>query len=159
MGKSVGIKKIKYCGRRISTNRRAPGVAQLAARSAQSADNCRSRSPSGDQVRSTCILLSIFVFIVILFFAPYLAAQESGAPEEPVQYQKRGERHYIFEGAQIKGSREKPRVIYILPWKDEAFQYDEKLEKDFKGEVLEPISMEDFESEVVLKQKIREMVE
>jgi hypothetical protein len=99
------------------------------------------------------------VFIIILSIGQSSIGQEGGGSEERIQYQRRGERHYIFEGAQIKGSKEKPKVVYILPWKDETFKYDETLERNFKGEVLEPMVMDDFESEVVLKKKIREIVD
>lgn len=83
--------------------------------------------------------------VAVLLGAGYPAAVARGAGDPPVDPEDMVRGHVQLEETVISGESGTPKVINIVPWKDEKpAAGDSDLKRSFRDEILSPVVRDDF---------------
>jgi len=94
------------------------------------------------------------IFIPETGFAADLLVKEGKGIEikksEPSQQEgSKNVEQLLMEGTEIRGTLEKPHVVYVIPWKELSSSIEEgaPLRRSFRNEILEPVDREQFQNQ------------
>ena len=92
-----------------------------------------------------------FFWFPLLLFGIFVSStagfsSDASPQDKPVLTEDTQVERFIMEGTEIKGTVEKPYVVYIVPWKEPPSfeQEDISFRRSFMDEIIKPIDRDTF---------------
>lgn len=95
------------------------------------------------------IIIFLLVLNGIVPLAGFASAEESAATPKQGKGDASSVERLLMGGTEIRGTVEKPHVVYIVPWREGAGAEEREIpfERSFKEEILAPVDKARFQAQ------------